>query len=216
MKQYIITVPVKATQEVLVRAESHDEAKEKVLRGEIERELSELRFEEVDAEGVWEMVQQPDGIKIDLKWSLWSRREDSWGDYAPGAWERLAGMEPGDVMVVNTAPRKEIRFGEVTIAREAEDTWTAFGLFVAHWDSEESLCDTLGVPEADQAGLHDTLPRTQSGEPGLDKDFHLSASTFPELMRLIDIAEDELLKEEETAWGVLEKTYHKDRRHNDP
>jgi len=208
MKKYIVTVPVKATQEVLVHAEGHQEAKEKVLRGEIERELGELRYEELDPEGVWATVEQVETREVDLKWSLWSRDKEFWEARAPGVWDTLEGLTPGSALEIRTAPRKEIRFGSVKIERQ-EVGWVARGYFESHWDDVEDLGDTLGVPVEAWEGLFETVPRTPSGEPGVGFDFEVQAGSLMEIMVLIDEQEATLLEEEKRAWNDFESTYSK-------
>lgn len=65
--------------------------------------------------------------EVDLKWSLWSKERTYWEEQAPGVWDWMrewfdANTDPGNPeapelsdapRVVHTAPRKEIRFGEV-------------------------------------------------------------------------------------------------------
>ena len=78
--------------------------------------------------------QQGDPLKfcIDLKWSLWSVSEEYWQEYAPETLKHIkAGFaggftEHGDVIVVSTAPRKEIRFGMVTIDPKTRVVTVAF------------------------------------------------------------------------------------------
>lgn len=208
MKKYVVTVPIKATQMVLVLAEGHEEAKTKVLRGEIERELSDLRFEEVDSEGAWETIEQPETAKVDLKLSLWSRDKECWEERATGLWDRLSDLEPGSRMEIRTAPRKEIRFGRVEIERRQSD-WSAIGQFEAHWDAVEDLCDSLGIPEEDYETVAEGVPRTDSGDPGVERDFEVRAASLAELMVLIDDEEASLLEEEKHAWADFERTYSK-------
>lgn len=81
---------------------------------------------------------------VDLKWSLWSRDKETWEEYAPGIldWMRKwfeASTDEGNPesaglsdspRKVGTAPRKEIRFGDVEIEPEK-----AHVHFWAEWDS---------------------------------------------------------------------------------
>ena len=64
---------------------------------------------------------------VDLKWSLWSKDKSYWEEYAPGAWDWMrqwfdASIDDGNPesaglndrpRIIHTAPRKEIRFGNV-------------------------------------------------------------------------------------------------------
>ena len=67
---------------------------------------------------------------VDLKWSLWSRDKGVWDERAPGVWELMhdAFFGHGNVSI-ETAPRKEIRFGIVLIRKGAADVE-----FEAEWD----------------------------------------------------------------------------------
>lgn len=62
---------------------------------------------------------------VDLKWALWSADVDYWREHAPQTTEHLIAAfngafdEFGDTLVIHTAPRKEIRFGTVTIDPKA-------------------------------------------------------------------------------------------------
>ncbi len=61
-------------------------------------------------------------FEVDLKWSLWSKDPEVWQDYAPETWRHIRDgvvggylEETGDTLVIRTAPKKEIRYGEVMI-----------------------------------------------------------------------------------------------------
>jgi hypothetical protein len=81
---------------------------------------------------------------VDLKWSVWSRDKTVWDERAPGVWEWMrewfeastddgnpesAGLS-GLPRKVSTAPRKEIRFGDVEISPGQAQVH-----FWAEWDS---------------------------------------------------------------------------------
>lgn len=215
MKKYVVTVPIKATQRVLVQADSAEEAKEKVLRAEIDSELGEMQFQEVDPDGPWEVEQQHEIIRVDLKWSLWSKDKDFWDERAPGAWDELANLAPQCGVVIKTAPKKEIRYGTVTVERQ-QDGWVARGVFSACWDDVESLGDTLNVPEEELEALSEVVPRTMDGEIGLDIDFDVSATTLEELMSKLDECEAQLLENETQAWEAFEHAYRVKEEPNEP
>lgn len=81
---------------------------------------------------------------VDLKWSLWSLDKETWEERSPGTWDWMrdwfeASGDPGNPempeltdspRVVSTAPRKEIRVGEVAIY-----SGYAIVRFSAEWDN---------------------------------------------------------------------------------
>lgn len=75
---------------------------------------------------------EPLTFAVDLKWSLWSVAEEYWEEYAPEALAHLrAGFagafeEHGDTLVLHTAPRKEIRYGTVTLDPRADTVRVTF------------------------------------------------------------------------------------------
>jgi hypothetical protein len=157
---------------------------------------------------------------IDLKWSLWSQDEGTWEQYAPEALKHLRMMSD-NTLVLKTAPRKEIRFGTVTITGTAEaeagsgGELEATGRFEAHWDSVEDLMDTLDVAASEDADydeqyqcLVESLPfANMDGDPGTYVEFEVKATTVAELLRLVDEQEAKLLAEDEQAWKELEDCY---------
>ena len=65
-------------------------------------------------------MSEPLTFAVDLKWSLWSAAEEYWEEYAPEALAHLregfaGAFEDGGTIVIHTAPRKEIKYGTVTI-----------------------------------------------------------------------------------------------------
>ena len=91
---------------------------------------------------------------IDLKWSLWSVQAEHFEEYAPETIKHLrAGFaggfdEHGDTIVVLTAPRKEIRFGKVTIDPKANLVTVEFR---SEFDDDSQLHET------DEFTLPDTI-----------------------------------------------------------
>lgn len=123
--------------------------------------------------------QQGDPLefRVDLKWSLWSVAEEHWQEYAPETLKHLkAGFagdfdEYGDTIVVTTAPRKEIRFGKVTIDPKANLVTVTFN---SEFDEDQEV---QGVWESDEFPIPDT---------------------FEEFMAKVDEAEGRLIAKERT------------------
>jgi hypothetical protein len=118
-------------------------------------------------------------FRIDLKWSLWSADIEHFEEYAPETLKHLrAGFagdfaEYGDYVVITTAPRKEIRYGKVTIDPKTDRVTVTFR---AEWDDDQ---EEQGVWESDEFELPETLE---------------------EFMKLVDDAEARLIeKERESA-----------------
>ena len=83
MKKFNIRVPVAGWQWVVVLADDEAEAREKVVKGEIETE-GDFEFLDFDDRRDLEVNAEAEALKVDLKWSQWSRHEEHWQDYAPG------------------------------------------------------------------------------------------------------------------------------------
>lgn len=107
-------------------------------------------------------------VTVDLKWSLWSRDRETWDERANGIWELLASTPVGTEIYIRSAPKKEIRFGDVILLHVAENSWTAHVNFRAEWDNEP--------------------PIVVIGEVG-------PKPTFAEIMADIDEVEDDLIRE---------------------
>ena len=118
--------------------------------------------------------------KIDLKWSLWSQDDGIWADQAPQVWRAIwegivenAIGEWGEILTVKTAPKKEIRTGEVSFAPgtsiPGEDTVKVTVEFHTENDDDDVFTE------------HDSF------EVSADED------GFDEAMRKIDEAEDALI-----------------------
>lgn len=175
--------------------------------------------------------QEPEKIRVDLKWSCWSVDKGHWDQYAPGVWERMRAAFEGTQgpVEISTGPRKEIRFGTVTIEKGR-----ASGYFYTEWDDVDSLADTLGLtdedgnwklPEEDREELlakygqeklnedsdfafRESIPFSMhSYEPGMDHDFEIRARSFAKLMERVDAEEDALLQEDKKEWNLIEEIY---------
>lgn len=143
---------------------------------------------------------------VNLKWALWSKDKYYWEERAPGVWEKLEACPPGETLEVSSAPHKEIRYGTVRISRGEDGRWGADVRFVTEWDSPEALTDILDLsPEA----IRRVLPFTGDGEPGIEREEHVEAPSFQELMNLIDDEEYELIKADQDEWEELEELYGK-------
>lgn len=94
---------------------------------------------------------------VDLKHALWSRDRGYWEEFAPNTLSHLAAGfdgafdEFGDTIVIETAPRKEIRFGKVVVDPKAGRVTVTFN---SEFDDDS---DVQGVWESDEFPLPDTL-----------------------------------------------------------
>lgn len=169
----------------------------------------------------WEQYERdndPEGktaeFKIDLKWSLWAADEGIWEEYAPDALRHLKMMF-NNTVIIKTTPRKEIRWGKVWVTgtSECEDApgdLKASVHFESHWDSLEDLADTLGLDVDDEDALENLrglIPFTMSGEPGLEVDADVDATSVAELLAKVDAIEDALLKMDAEEWAAIEAIY---------
>ena len=149
------------------------------------------------------VVVHPIILYVDLKWSAWSEDQSIWERYAPGAWSRmkLAWQGVDSPVTICTSPRKEIRYGAITISKGRAE-----GYFRTEWDDAEILAKTLGAV-CDEA-FEDSLPYSTIGESvGLDWDVEVSARSFAKLMHRIDCEESKLLESDEQYWKSLEEVY---------
>lgn len=143
---------------------------------------------------------KPKEISVDLKWSCWTEDEGIWNDYAPGVWETMLKAFTGETgpVTIHTGPRKELRYGSVTIEKGK-----ASGHFCTNWDDCNELADTLGT-ECDDAFCEMIPHSIHLMEPGMDWEFsNLKARTFVNLMRKIDNEENELLVMDEREWKYI-------------
>lgn len=145
-------------------------------------------------------------VRVDLKWSLWIANKESWQDYAPGIVRQMekAFLGIGRPVLVRTAPRKEIRFGEVLITKGR-----ATGTFACEWDEAHELADTLGT-ENNEAFVECLPGSAYVGGIGVDVEFVVAARTFNALMERIDAEEDRLIKLDRQEWKGIETLFHKE------
>lgn len=147
--------------------------------------------------------------KVDLKWSLWTEDESTWEEYrAKDVLEKVkAAFEGGEQFTVYTAPRKEIRYGSVTVSKGK-----AVVEFNAVWDSPQSLLPD-GLWENDLAvdAVHDWFCNHEGfldGDPespvGARVMRTVEAKSFPELLQAVDACEADLLQEEQEAGKELD------------
>jgi hypothetical protein len=206
MKSYVVHVTEKSTQRYLVEAEDAAEARQAVVEGGGLR-MFPIQNGEIQLEGAGDWVVkelEPEARSVDLKWSLWSQDKDFWEEKAPGVWGQLEKLRAGESITITTEPRKEIRYGRVTIER-TEAGYDADVHFQAVWDSAESLCDTVGLGEENLDAVRELLPYA-NGEAGVEIETTLTGvADLLTLMVAIDDVEDELLVEDKQAWVAFEK-----------
>jgi len=134
--------------------------------------------------------------RVDLKWSLWLKHADAWEERqgAEAVADMRVAFESGGASVVTTAPRKEIRFGQVVVERGR-----AHADFVAVWDSPADLAPDDASDEDVQC-VAEWFEEYHDGDPespvGAHVEEDVEAATFDELMVKIDACEDRLLEEE--------------------
>lgn len=147
----------------------------------------------------------PETVSVDLKWSCWSVAREYWDEYAPGVWERMERAFTGEAgpVTVRTGPRKEIRYGGITISKGHAAGW-----FATEWDDVETLADTLGT-EYDDA-FREMIPfSVRTMEPGMDWEVAVKAKSFARLMERIDAEEDALLAEDRAEWDSIAECFPK-------
>lgn len=137
-------------------------------------------------------------MKVNLKWSLWSKDQDTWEEYAPGVLKQIKEIvESGEFATVHTAPSREIRYGTVVIWKTL-DVFRANVVFDEEWDPVESniSCMTQGrcLTTKQTQHLIDTAPMTADGTPGVTESGEVEALTLDELWGLIDAVEDALIR----------------------
>ena len=117
-------------------------------------------------------------------------------------------------LLIDTAPRKEIRFGQVTITgtAECEDTdgdFHATVIFLHVWDDVESLADYFGIDTNDESAIEvfaESLP-TYDGDVCVAINTSVFASSVESLLQKIDALEDELVRRSSELWNELEATW---------
>lgn len=150
---------------------------------------------------------RPEEISVDPKWGCWTEDEGIWNDYAPGVWDKMLKAFTGEAgpVKIHTGPRKECRYGSVTIEKGK-----ASGYFCTNWDECCELADTLET-ECDDAFCEMIPHSVHMMEPGMDWDFgYVKARKFVNLMRKIDNEENELLVMDKREWGYIEACFKKE------
>lgn len=144
---------------------------------------------------------------VDLKWSLWVRSPEDMDEYAPGLSARLEDAFKGGVrQIVYTAPRKEIRFGTVTV-----DKGKAYVDFRAVWDEPRCLLpeslsmDDLAVDRLTDWFINRDGFEDEDSPVGARVERVVEAESFPQLMAAIDKCEDELLELEKKNGKELDE-----------
>lgn len=152
-------------------------------------------------------VVKPEEISVDLKWGCWTEDEGIWNDYAPGVWDKMLKAFTGETgpVKIHTGPRKECRYGSVTIEKGK-----ASGYFCTNWDECYELADTLET-ECDDAFCEMIPHSVHMMEPGMDWDFgYVKARKFVNLMRKIDNEENELLVMDKREWDCIEACFKRE------
>jgi hypothetical protein len=152
--------------------------------------------------------------RVDLKWSLWSAHEKHWQDYAPTVLATLrAGITDGQILetgcgiTIRTAPRKEIRFGEVTIYPYNGHLFADIS-FRSEWDEPSALADTLlweiGVADASDATYERATEWVREWvAPIITEEETIDLGESPTLaaaLAQIDTVEERLLEADKTGW----------------
>lgn len=148
-------------------------------------------------------IVTPTKVSVDLKWSCWTTDESVWEEYAPGVWEQMRKAWAGETgpVEVATGPRKEIRYGLVTIYKGE-----AHGYFYSNWDECYELAQTLGT-ECNDAFCEMIPHSIHAFEPGVDWDFSVKARSFNKLIERIDNEENNLLEADKREWESIEACF---------
>jgi hypothetical protein len=137
-------------------------------------------------------------VSVDLKWSLWNTCREDWVYYGYG-YEYSLLMDAFNQEVeleLSTAPRKEIRFGEISIKHG-----TVSVSFRFEWDDPHELATGWGderdkVPASEHARWLEYNGFSGASYCIEDK-FDTEGMTFDEMMNRIDSLEDQLLQIED-------------------
>lgn len=146
---------------------------------------------------------EPEKFSIDLKWSCWSSSKQDWDERYPGLWDRIEKSFLGTEkpVEISTGPRKEIRYGTVTIGKGFAE-----GYFCTNWDDLETLADTLNT--VNDEAFNETIPFSiKSMEPGVDNEFFIKARKFQNLMKRIDQEESQLLANDQKEWEMINRMF---------
>ena len=211
MKKFLITAQMRSTVEFFVDAETEGAAMIKFYKGDA---VQGSRFCEVLDDSILPEVREvppdPEVIRVDLKWSAWSKHRDPWDDYTPEIWEKLAALPIGQSVTVRSAPRKEIRYGTVEISHVAHPTrpegfWEAQAMFQDVWDSSGYLAGSLGLDdEAGEGALCEKLRIGLGDSFTIQVSNSVEAPTFEKLMAAIDRIEDDLIEQNKQTWEEVE------------
>ena len=145
-------------------------------------------------------------ISVDFKWSLWTSDKELWKS-AGMSWEVFEDMDLDETAVIETAPKKEIRFGRVSITNCEEGGFEADGTFVAEWDTPEEIIvgewedkgygsDFFHLSDAEIDAISDEIYEMVAFDIfglGAHIEFSIKADTIGELMEKIDDEEERLL-----------------------
>lgn len=211
MKKFIVTAQMRSTVEFFVDAEDQSEALAKFLKGDCVEgpRFSEVLDDAIPPE-VREAASDPEVIRVDLKWSAWSKDHGCWDDHAPGIWEKLAALPIGQVVTVRSSPRKEIRYGTVEISHVAHPTrpegfWEAQAMFQDVWDSSGFLAGSLGLEDEEgEDAMCEKLHIGLGDSFSIEVSNQVEAPTFEKLMAAIDRIEDDLIAQNTETWEELE------------
>ena len=155
----------------------------------------------------------PSEINIDLKFSLWSKHIEDFDERAPECAKLLRAFP--ESLTIHTAPKKEIRYGTVTIKCNGdEQTCTsirAHGKFYCEWDEPEDLVGDLDLDDGciSDEEYQNRAENIQQAMFDLDFppsiDFDITAPTLDSILECIDNVEDDLLEANEKAWEEMKE-----------
>lgn len=150
-----------------------------------------------------------DAMKVDLKWSLWSKDSSYWDEMNATAQLKAvkAAFLGGEPVKLVTAPRKEIRFGTVFVTKGC-----AMVEFSAVWDDPRSLLpDELSMEDLATDAVHDWFCGFLGyldGDPespiGAQVVKMVEANDFEVPMNGIDACEEELIEQEKANGKMMD------------
>lgn len=156
-------------------------------------------------------------LEMDQEWMLFDGLLDAWDEYvAPDDMFRLRALRPGQGVVVQSAPRKEIRFATVLIWRSSAGAWRAEGTMTTEWDDwgDDVLTDvrladgTWVTPEMYGGDIEEEVydaVHDAYASPVLF-DVRLQAKSLEEIAGLLSDDEDRLIARSEREWAHFEET----------
>lgn len=139
---------------------------------------------------------------IDLRHSLWTPDVGIWERSAPDALACLRALSEGDVIVIETAPKKEIRFGTVVVRRLPEG-YAVTVEFRADWDEIDDVADTLGIDADDLHAL--TLEGVVPYGTHVTDGFLVA--TLDEVFDKVDAVEENLIDRDKQNWHILQSHF---------